>query len=334
MNNASIPNRRIGELSVSAIGLGCMGMSLAYGPADRGESLATLNHALDQGVNFFDTSDMYGNGHNERLLAEVLATRRHEVVLATKFGIVTDPETSLPQGNNGSAQYARKAVDESLSRLGVDVIDLYYLHRVDPAVPIEESVGAMADMVEAGKVRHLGLSEASAESLRRASAIHPIAALQTEWSIFSRDIERDVLPTARELGVTVVPYSPLGRGLLTGSPVASTDLSETDFRRTLPRWQDGNLQTNLALVRRIQELAEQLSSTPAQIALAWLLAQGDDIVPIPGTKRRSYLDENIGALSLQLPNEVLAELAEMQPAGTRYPDMGWVKGDSAPTTVG
>jgi len=329
MSTAPIPTRRIGDLEVSAVGLGCMGMSVAYGPADRAESLRTLHHALDAGLNFLDTADVYGNGHNEQLLAEVLTGRRDEAVVATKFGIVSDPDTSLPVGTNGSAAYVSTAVDASLSRLGVDVIDLYYLHRVDPRTPIEETVGAMAELVQVGKVRHLGLSEASADSLRRACAVHPVAALQSEWSVFSRDIEVEAVRAARQLGIAVIPYSPLGRGLLTGSTAASTDLGADDFRRTLPRWQDEHLQANLQLVQRIREIAQRLEATPSQVALAWLLAQGDDVVPIPGTKRRSYLDENLAAVHLELPSEVTAELSAMKPSGARYPDMDWVRGDSA-----
>ncbi|UYM07489.1 aldo/keto reductase [Solicola gregarius] len=272
MPSDTFPTRRIGELEVSALGLGCMGMSFAYGATDRAESLATINRALDAGVRFLDTAEMYGNGHNEELLREVLATRRDDAVVATKFGIRTDPETSMPAGNDGSPENARRAVDGSLSRLGIDTIDLYYLHRVDPDVPIEETVGAMGELVAAGKVRALGLSEASAETLRRASAVHPIAALQSEWSVFSRDIERDVLPTARGLGIALVPYSPLGRGLLTGAAAAYANLADDDFRRTLPRWQAENLDANLALVRRIREIATDLGATASQVALAWLLA--------------------------------------------------------------
>jgi aryl-alcohol dehydrogenase-like predicted oxidoreductase len=307
-----------------------MGMSLAYGPADQDESLATIHAALDAGVNFLDTADMYGNGHNEQLLAQVLAVRRDDVVVATKFGILTNPETSMPAGTNGSPDYARRAVDASLRRLGVDVIDLYYLHRVDPQTPIEETVTAMAQMVTAGKVRHLGLSEASAATLRRAAAVHPIAAVQSEWSIFSRDIETEVVPAARELGVALVPYSPLGRGLLTGSPSSSSDLADDDFRRTLPRWHAEHLQANLMLVQRIRTIADDADATPAQVALAWLLAQGDDVVPIPGTKRRTHLKNNLGAVDVRLPAGALDQLSAMKPSGDRYPQMDWVRGESAP----
>ena len=329
MSDDTFPTRRIGSLEVSALGLGLMGMSFAYGATDKAESLATINRALDSGVRFLDTAEMYGNGHNEELLGEVLATRRDDVVVATKFGIVTDPETSLPVGTNGSPENVRRAVDGSLRRLGIDTIDLYYLHRIDPDVPIEESVGAMADLVSAGKVRELGLSEASATTLRRASAVHRIAALQSEWSVFSRDIESAVVPTARELGIALVPYSPLGRGLLTGAVAAYENLADDDFRRTLPRWQAQNLESNLALVQRIRDIATDLGATASQVALAWLLAQNDDVVPIPGTKRRKYLEENLGAVRLDLPADSIAELSAMEPAGDRYPEMSWVSGESA-----
>ncbi|MFT4042523.1 MAG: aldo/keto reductase [Gordonia sp. (in: high G+C Gram-positive bacteria)] len=321
-------HRRIGELTVSPLGLGCMGMSFAYGPADRPEALATLNHALDVGINLLDTADMYGRGDNERLLAEVLARRRDEVVLATKFGILIDPHTGYPTGAiDGSPQYVRVAVDASLQRLGVEVIDLYYVHRIDPARPIEETMLALAQLVHAGKIREIGLSEASADSLRRAAAVHPVAALQSEWSLFSRDIENDALPAAREVGATVVPYSPLGRGLLTGSVAAAT-IGNDDFRSTLPRWQAGNLEHNLALVDEVRAVATEVDATLGQVALAWLLAQGDDVVPIPGTKRRRYLDENIGALDVHLSAEQLRRLSGLRAAGDRYPDMTWVAGTS------
>ena len=330
MTATTFPRRRVADLDVSVLGLGCMGMRLAYGPADQDESLATIHAALDAGVNFLDTADMYGNGHNEQLLAQVLAVRRDDVVVATKFGILTNPETSMPAGTNGSPDYARRAVDASLRRLGVDVIDLYYLHRVDPQTPIEETVTAMAQMVTAGKVRHLGLSEASAATLRRAAAVHPIAAVQSEWSIFSRDIETEVVPAARALGVALVPYSPLGRGLLTGSPSSSSDLADDDFRRTLPRWHAEHLQANLMLVQRIRTIADDADATPAQVALAWLLAQGDDVVPIPGTKRRTHLKNNLGAVDVRLPAGALDQLSAMKPSGDRYPQMDWVRGESAP----
>lgn len=314
--------RRVGDLEVSALGLGCMGMSFAYGTADDTESIATLHHALDIGVNLLDTADMYGRGDNERLLSTVLADRRDEVVLATKFGILVDPDTGYPTGKvDGSPSYVHAAVDASLRRLGIDVIDLYYLHRIDPDVPVEETVGAMAQLVAAGKVRAIGLSEASAENLRRAASVHPIAALQSEWSIFSRDIETDVLPAAREVGATVVPYSPLGRGMLTGAAITP---AAGDFRTTLPRWQGDNLTANLELVDEVRSVAAEVGATAGQVALAWLLAQGDDVVPIPGTKRRRYLDENVGSSGVELTGDQLARLSALEPSGDRYPDMSWV----------
>jgi aryl-alcohol dehydrogenase-like predicted oxidoreductase len=324
--------RRLGRTGpqVSALGLGCMGMSVAYGSPDRTEALATLHAALDAGVTLLDTADIYGDGHNERLVGEALAGRREEVVLATKVGIVVDPGTLLPAGVNGHPDYVRTAIDRSLARLGVEHIDLYYLHRPDPTVPIEETIGAMAELATAGKVRHLGLSEASADTIRRAHAVAPIAAVQTEWSLFSRDIERAVVPTCRQLGIGLVPYSPLGRGLLTGASTGSTTLADDDFRRTLPRWQPGNLTTNIGLVDQIRAVAARHHATPAQIALAWLLAQGPDVVPIPGTKRRTYLTENLGALQLTLTQADLYRLDALRVAGERYPDMNWVDRDTAP----
>lgn len=328
MNTQDITRRSIGDLEVSAIGLGCMGMSYAYGPVDDAEAAATLDHALDLGVNLLDTADMYGKGGaNEVLLSGILARRRDEIVLATKFGIVTDPETGYPTGAvDGSPDYVRRAVDNSLQRLGIDVIDLYYLHRVDPTRPIEETIGAMAELVTAGKVRHLGLSEANADTLRRAAAVHPIAALQSEWSIFSRDVEAADVPAARAIGATVVPYSPLGRGMLTGT--APDRLADNDFRQTLPRWRGGNLDANLALVDEVRGVAAEVGATAGQVALAWLLAQGDDVVPIPGTKRRRYLDDNVGAIGIALTDEQLNRLSALRAEGDRYPDMGWVAGRS------
>jgi aryl-alcohol dehydrogenase-like predicted oxidoreductase len=326
----SLPTRALGPLSVSALGLGCMGMSFAYGTPDRGEAIATLRRALDLGVTFLDTADMYGGGDNEELLATVLADRRDEVVLATKFGILTGQD-GFPIGVDGSPAYARQACDASLRRLGVDHIDLYYLHRPDPEVPIEDTVGAMAELVAAGKVRHLGLSESSAETIRRAAAVHPISALQTEWSVFSRDIERAVLPTCRELGIGVVPFSPLGRGLLTGALPA--ELADDDFRRTLQRFQQENLERNLETVGVIREIAAAHGATPGQVALAWLLAQGEDVVPIPGTKRVRYLEENAGALEVTLTPADHTRLDALRPAGDRYPDMTWAERETPERVV-
>lgn len=324
--------RRLGsELTVPPLGLGCMGMSYAYGAPDRAEALATLDRSLELGINFLDTADIYGAGHNEQLLGEFLAGRRHEVVLATKFGILLDLEARRPNGVDGSPAHVRESIDGSLQRLGTDHVDLYYLHRPDPSVPVEETVGAMAELVTAGKALYLGLSEASADTIRRAAAVHPIAAVQSEWSIFSRDLEDDVVPTCRELGIGIVPYSPLGRGMLTGSPAAAA-VGADDFRSTLPRWQGDNLAANLTLVDTVREVAARHGAEPSQVALAWLLAQGDDVVPIPGTKRRRYLDENVGALGVTLDADELATLSALRPAGDRYPDMTWVNRDTAPTT--
>jgi aryl-alcohol dehydrogenase-like predicted oxidoreductase len=308
---------------VSALGLGCMGMSEFYGPRDEAESLATLNHALDRGVNFWDTADMYGSGQNELLLAKVLAKRRPEVFLATKFGFVRDPANPGARNLNGRPEYVRAACDASLRRLGVDVIDLYYQHRVDNSVPFEDTIGAMADLVRAGKVRYLGLSEAGPASLRKAQAIHPIAALQSEYSLWTRDPEEGPLATCRELGIALVPYSPLGRGFLTGQLKHFEDLAPDDQRRTQPRFQGENFAKNLALVQRIQEIAARKHCTPSQLALAWVLAQGDDIIPIPGTRRIRNLDDNLGALDVRLSADDLAEIEAVFPpnaaAGLRYP---------------
>ncbi|MEV0791866.1 aldo/keto reductase [Kribbella sp. NPDC050459] len=313
---------------VSRLGLGCMGMSYAYGTTDDTESAATLHRALDLGVTFLDTADIYGFGANEELIGRTIADRRDEVFLATKFGITGDPLTDAVRGVNGSPEYVRSAIDASLRRLGVDHIDLYYQHRMDPGVPVEETVGAMAELVEAGKVRYLGLSEASAATIRRAHAVHPITAVQSEWSLFSRDIEELVLPACRELGIGIVPYSPLGRGMLTGALPA--DLPADDFRRTLPRFSGDNLDANLALVEEIRAVAGRYDATPGQVALAWVLAQGNDVAPIPGTKRRKYLEENVAALRLELSAADVEALAKLTPVGTRYPDMNWVAGQTAP----
>jgi aryl-alcohol dehydrogenase-like predicted oxidoreductase len=326
----TLPTRALGSTgpTVSGQGLGCMGMSFAYGTPDRAEAEATIARALDLGVTFFDTADMYGFGGNEELVGKALAARRDEVVLATKFGIHLDPDAPGGRGVRGDAAYVRQACDASLGRLGVDHIDLYYQHRPDVTVPIEETVFAMAELVEAGKVLHLGLSEASADTVRRAVAVHPIAALQTEWSIFSRDIEAEIVPTCRELGVGLVPYSPLGRGLLTGAVASLDQLQDDDFRRTQPRFQGDNLDRNLELVAVIREVAGARGATPGQVALAWLSAQGDDVVPIPGTKRRTYLEENVGSLAVELTPDDLARLDDLVPVGARYSQDNWTNLDT------
>jgi aryl-alcohol dehydrogenase-like predicted oxidoreductase len=310
-------------LQVSAIGLGCMGMSEFYGPSDEAQSIATLHRAVEIGVTFWDTSDMYGQGHNEELVGRALQGRRDKVVLATKFGVVRGADGSF-QGTDGSSDYVRRACDASLRRLGVDHIDLYYQHRVDPKVPIEETVGAMAELVQAGKVRHLGLSETAAGTLRRAVAVHPIAALQTEYSLWTRDLEDEILPTCRELGIGLVAYSPLGRGFLSGAIQSPGDLAANDWRRANPRFQGDNFEKNQRIVERIREIAQEKGCTPAQLALAWVLAQGPDVVPIPGTRSQSRLQENAAAAGIALSAADLERIGEALPrtlvAGQRYPE--------------
>ncbi|MGD9795187.1 MAG: aldo/keto reductase [Acidimicrobiia bacterium] len=320
-----------GDLTVSQQGLGCMGMSEFYGAGDDSESVATIHRALDLGVTFLDTSDIYGPFTNEVLVGRAIAGRRNKVVLATKFGIMRKPDGTRV-GVNGKPEYVKSACDASLARLGVDVINLYYLHRVDPTTPIEETVGAMAELVSAGKVRHLGLSEANAATLRRAEATHHISALQSEWSLWSRDIEDEVVPTARELGIGLVPYSPLGRGFLTGQITSPDDFAPDDFRRHNPRFQGANFAANLRLVEKVKQIAAEKGATPGQLALAWLFAQGDDLSPIPGTKRRVYLEENVAASDITLSADDLARIEAVAPlgaaAGDRYGDMAPINVDT------
>ena len=330
----SVPTVDLGDgLNVSAMGFGAMALTTMYGEVDDTESLATLNHCLDVGVTFIDTADVYGGGDNERLIAKLLEDRRDEVTLATKFGIAGNPRDRSAGGTpvRGDAVYVRQCVDESLRRLNTGIVDLYYMHRRDPNVPIEETVGAMAELVTAGKVRHLGLSEVTASELRAAVAVHPIAAVQSEWSIWSRDVERNVVPTAAELGVGFVPYSPLGRGFLTGTVRSAADLSSpSDFRRTMPRFTAGALDANLAVVEVVRSVAEQQGATAAQVALAWLRQRAESFgvrsVPIPGTRRPARVEENIGGLAVTLTAQQLAALdaAGSAVAGDRFADLSWV----------
>ncbi|HET6288255.1 MAG TPA: aldo/keto reductase [Amycolatopsis sp.] len=325
MTGSTLPTRRLGTLEVGAQGLGCMGMSEFYGQGDDAESIATIHRALELGVTLIDTADMYGFGRNEELVGRALAGKRDQVVLATKFGIVRDEADPSKRGIRGDEFYVHQQVEASLRRLDVDHIDLYYQHRVDPDVPIEETAGALSSLVEQGKIRHVGLSEAGPETIRRAHAVHPVTAVQTEWSLWSRDIENEVVPVCRELGIGLVPYSPLGRGFLTGRFKSKEDFADGDFRQTTqPRFAEGNLERNLAMVEALRALAERKGVTAGQLALAWVQARGEDVVPIPGTKRRKYLEENVASVGLKLTAEDVAAIEGAVPAdavaGERYPE--------------
>ena len=316
--SSTLPSRRLGDLTVGAVGLGCMGLAMVYGRPDPAEARAAVDRALELGVTLLDTADMYGDGASERFLGDALRGRRDRVVLASKVGIRTWPVLGLPRGVDGRPDHIRRSIDGSLRRLRTDHLDLYYLHRVDPRVPIEDSVGALGELVAAGKVRHLGVSEVTADELRRAYAIHPIAAVQTEWSLFSRELEAEVVPAARALGVGIVAYSPIGRGMLSGTAAATTRLSLMDYRRFLPRWRKDNLATNLCAVEVVSDIARAHGATAAQVALAWVLARGEDVVPIPGTKRPRYVEENVAALELTLADEDLTRLDGLVAVGARY----------------